>query len=130
MDEQLRAVQRPSRRSNGVERRGADVAAALADRADELVDPSAEGTIRESGLAVVVPNDRRLRVHAANDPRSILAATKAERRGVPCKACRLALGSDHRSARYAARRRTLSRLGNYPHNRTAARCVEQKVDET
>ena len=68
ISEQLRAVHLPSRRSNGVERRGADVAAALADRADELVDPSAEGTIRESGLAVVVPNDRRLRVHAANDP--------------------------------------------------------------
>jgi hypothetical protein len=71
ISEQLRAVHLPSRRSNGVEPRVVGVAAALADRADELVDPSAEGTMREgrqSGLAVVVPNDRRLRVHAANDP--------------------------------------------------------------
>ena len=132
MSEQLRAVDLPSLRSNRVERRVAGVAASLADRADELVDPLAEGTIREgpeSGLAMVVPHDRRLRVHAANDPRSILAATKAERRGVPWMACDLARGSDHRSVRFAAPHRTLPRSISHtiaPHRSD----VEQKVDET
>jgi hypothetical protein len=81
MSEQLRAVHLPSRRSDGVQQRVAGVVAALADRADELVDALAEATIREgrqTGLAVVVPHDRRLRVHAANDLRSILAATTAD----------------------------------------------------
>jgi hypothetical protein len=81
MSEQLRAVHLPSQRSDGVEQQVAGVVAALADCVDELVDALAEATIREgrqSGWAVVVPHDRRLRVHAGNDPRSILAATMVD----------------------------------------------------
>ena len=64
-----------------MEQQVAGAVAAVADRVDELVDPLADGTIREGrqpGWAVVAPHDRRLRVHAANDPRSILAAAMAD----------------------------------------------------
>jgi hypothetical protein len=81
MNERLRAVSLPSGRSHGVEQQVASVAAALAERADELVDVLAERIIRDapqSGSAVIVPHDRSLKAHAVNDLRSILAAMVAD----------------------------------------------------
>ena len=77
INERLRAVSLPSKRSHGVEQQVASVAAALAERADELVDELAETIVRDapqSGWAVIVPHDRSCKARGVNELRSILAA--------------------------------------------------------
>jgi hypothetical protein len=68
----------PSNRLAGVDTRLAGVVAALSARIDELAEALAEAIIgrgRRSGSTVVVFHDRRLRMHAVNDMRSILDVT-------------------------------------------------------
>jgi hypothetical protein len=77
VNERLRTVSLPSRRSHGVDQQVASVAAALAERADELVDELAETIVRDapqSGWAVIVPHDRSSKARGVNELRSILAA--------------------------------------------------------
>ena len=132
MSEQFRAVHPPSRRSNGVEQRVAGVAAALADRADELVDPLADGAIREgrqSGLVVVVPHDRRVRSARPTTPARSWPRRRLNAEAFPARRA---------VSRYATIRQRGRRHGTERRRARTITCtfalhrgdVEQKVDET
>jgi hypothetical protein len=77
----------PSNRLAGVATQVACVVAALSARIDELAE-AVIGRGRRSGSTVVVPHDRRLRMHAVNDMRSILDVMAAAKQFDPAPATR------------------------------------------